>query len=574
MCMNQMTRLKTTARDRLLPLLLAALIGAAAFLILYGTIPLNAANDGWLCAQYDEPDNLRHYAGWLAYRLSPWRFPIGMAEKLAIGSGTIISYSDSIPWVAVFFKMLRRFLPQTFQYFGPYGLLCFMLQGIASYLLIEHFTKNRLYSLIGSVLFCFSPIMIERMFRHTALGSHWLILFSILIYFRHRRQGRWANWLLLLLLEVLAIGIHPYFLPMVCCFSLLCLIEDLRRKNLRAIPAFFGVQAGTLFAGWILGAIGGVPKNDRPLSYGVYSLNLNALINPKSLGGYTWSRVLPQRGQILGNIDGFNYLGLGVLLALLLLAAGWAVTRGWQRRAGWHGFLERNFWLLLASVGLTLYAVTNVVTLDGRILLECPLPKVVLKLCDIFRGSSRMFYPVYYLIFLSVLLLIWRQRGRFAKAGTLTVCALCLMLCAVQLWDMSGMIAEKHTGMAAQNELGRSDPLFSEPELIEATQYADRLIVTGPGISDDLMIKYAVWALKNNLDVHFGISMIAKEDTYYLARREEILNLIQDTHHLHRTIIVTADPDEYNKYITCIHANAWLYCSTNYIIYQKDNFGM
>ena len=69
-------------------------------------------------------------------------------------------------------------------------------------------------------------------------------------------------------------------------------------------------------------------------------MNLNALINPSSRGGYTWSRLLPQQPQATGQYDGFNYLGLGVLIlvAVALLYSLWhsvrcpATAKSWWKR--------------------------------------------------------------------------------------------------------------------------------------------------------------------------------------------------------------------------------------------------
>ena len=114
--------------------LLAAILGAAAFLLIYGQTPLHVTNDAWIMAGYDETDIIQHYSGWLAFRNSDWTFPLGLASDMACGEGTYISFTDSIPWVAIICKLLRRVLPETFQYFGQYALLCYMLQATAGYL--------------------------------------------------------------------------------------------------------------------------------------------------------------------------------------------------------------------------------------------------------------------------------------------------------------------------------------------------------------------------------------------------------------------------------------------------------
>lgn len=576
-------RLRRLAQGRAFYLLLAAFVGAAAFLVLYGATPLDVTNDRWILPGYDEWDILQHYAGWMGYRLSPWRFPLGLAEKIAVGSGTLISYTDSIPWLAVFFRVFRRFLPEVFQYFGIYGLFCFMMQGAAGYLLIEYKTHSRLYALLGSVLFVFSPIMIERMFRHTALASHWLILFSLLLYFRHRDQKQRFTWAFFLLLETLSIGIHPYFLPMVACFSLLCTIEDCRRRKWRSVPAFLGQQALVLLAGYLLGAIGGSIKAGRG-GFGYFSMNLNALFNPSSRGNYTWSRLLPVLGQTLGNYDGFNYLGLGVLAALPLLPVLWFFSkkRGAGRAAApthpdasaekkaasvaFKAWLLRNIWLLFACLGFTMFALSNVVTLNGQILFEYPLPGVILDLCNIFRASSRMFYPVYYLIFLSILVSFPQIFNRSAERGNQRWTYLtCALLCIIQLWDMRGMIAEKREGMASASEMGLSNVFYSEPALLEAAQNSERIILLGGGDR----IPLAVWGLKNGMDIHFSIdsSISDKDMEPSLLRADEILQSIYASKDLQHTIIVTSAENFRIAYMSCANAKEYKYKDT-YIIYQ------
>ena len=166
--------------------LIAAIIGVMIFLCIYGVTPLDVTNDYWIFTYYDEHDIVQHYVGWLAFRNSDWEFPLGLANNIAYGDGTIISFLDSIPIVAIFFKLFRNFLPSTFQYFGLYTLLCYILQCIAAYKLLYYKTKNSLYSLLGCTLFGFAPVLMERAFRHTALGSQWIILFALYLYLKNR----------------------------------------------------------------------------------------------------------------------------------------------------------------------------------------------------------------------------------------------------------------------------------------------------------------------------------------------------------------------------------------------------
>ena len=177
-------------------LLLGALLGLAAFLCLYGTAPLDPANDAWIWYGYDETDIHQHYAGWLGFRNSSWQFPLAQADALAYpaGTGVNISFTDSLPWVSVLFKLLAPVLPAQFQWFGLYELAAFILQGVAAALVLGLFLYNLLPLAAGTALFAFSPIMIERAFRHVALSSHYIVLFALYAYLRGRRSGCWRHW--------------------------------------------------------------------------------------------------------------------------------------------------------------------------------------------------------------------------------------------------------------------------------------------------------------------------------------------------------------------------------------------
>ena len=320
---------------------LAALLGAAAgmmvFFLLYGTSTLHPTYDAWILNGYDEWDIQQHYAGWVLFRNSHWAFPLGLADTIAAPDGTVISFTDSIPWVSIFFKALRGGLPSTFQWFGWYTLFCFAMQGAAGALLCARGQAKTgvgalVFSTLGGLLFVMLPTLWERAFRHTALASQWLFLLALYAFLEYRQNLHsgtakfpWA----MPVLAFLAVGIHPYFLPLVMMCALLAAVELGRQKKAwgRAALQFAASLAAAVVGGVLCGAIGSGTGASRS-GYGDYSMNLNALINPTSRGGYTWSRLYQVMPQQPGQYDGFNYLGLGVLalITAALLAVGWAGT--------------------------------------------------------------------------------------------------------------------------------------------------------------------------------------------------------------------------------------------------------
>lgn len=76
------------------------------------------------------PDPAQHYLGWELFRRSPVHLPyIGANYNAVYPFRTSVLFTDSLPLAALFFKLLGGVLPARFQYFGWWGLACYMLQG-------------------------------------------------------------------------------------------------------------------------------------------------------------------------------------------------------------------------------------------------------------------------------------------------------------------------------------------------------------------------------------------------------------------------------------------------------------
>lgn len=432
-------------------LLLAVVVGTVAFGLTFGYTVLDPTRDNWILQVYND-DLVQHYAGWYAFQKSPWHFPLGLADRMAYG--TYITYTDSIPLVAILVKLVLQLAGYTgpFQYFGLYTLLCYLLQAFAAGLLARRKTDALPLQGVVMVLFCFTPVLMDRALRHTALGSQWLILLALYALLRCRDGGyRRYPWLFYLL-GVLAITIHPYFIPMTMIFALITVVEAiLHHRRLGAALRYLALFAGNLItcalAGWSIGALNNSFKIVRS-GYGSYSMNLNGPFNPTSAAGYTWSAFLPHLPVPGQNDDGFTYLGVGVLLLVVGCLAALVV----RRQLG--AFLRVNWFYLVAMAGMTLFAVSNVVTLNDRVILTVPLPENVLYLCGIFRASSRMFYPVIYTMMVwSAGMLCgqfegWRRQSGWRSRPALVPAVLLTAAVALQLYDLHGAIGGLHAHMA------------------------------------------------------------------------------------------------------------------------------
>lgn len=117
---------RTFVNSKYLVCTISALLGAVVFICLYGVKILNPTYVEWL---YNGRDLMQHYLGWEFFRKSDWMFPIGLTDQLSYPSGTSVIFTDSIPIFAVLFKLFSPIMSEKFQYFGIWGILCFILQG-------------------------------------------------------------------------------------------------------------------------------------------------------------------------------------------------------------------------------------------------------------------------------------------------------------------------------------------------------------------------------------------------------------------------------------------------------------
>ncbi len=446
---------------------LGCLLGGAVFLLLFTAAPLDVTSDSWLRTGFVEKDLTQHYTGWLFLRDSAISFPLGMADNINYPYGSAVTFTDSIPLFAIFFRFFNAWLPATFQYFGLFSLLCYMLQGGAAMLLLSVFCQKLPALCCGTLLLICNPVLLERTFRHTALSAQWLLLFALFLYFKNKKEGFAFRWGYLVLLG-LGVTIHPYFLPML--FGILfadllehCLASKEIAKSCAFLAASFAVVLG------IGGCIGifSVPASGETLvGYGHFGMNLNSLWTPVSTGGLVWSSVLPTQNQGLGTAEGFNYLGLAVLIAVPLCALRFAIKEKW---AGLRAALKTHCGLCFVCACLTIFAISNTWVANIRVLFTIPLPDAVQSLCDIFRASGRMFWPVYYLIFLFVIVSVAqlpaptriKNKALAAQLGSLLLAAMLL----VQVVDMRDILSEKRSFFTDHTPAFTSemtDPIWDE----------------------------------------------------------------------------------------------------------------
>ena len=366
----------------------AALTGALGFLMIFGPEVLDPTHIGWL----QSGDRAQHFMGWHFFRHSPWQFPVGLNPDFGLELSSAIIFSDSNPILAVLFKLISPWLPEPFQYFGFWLLLCFVLQGVFAWLISGTLGVSRFQQALITVLAVFSPPFLFRLLYHMSLGGHFIILAALFLSLRKANPHRIWPWVILL---CAAVGLHAYLFVMAAAIWLAQLIDLLRLKRLSWRTALFECSLIMVCVGFTMWQVGyfSTQSVSAP-GYGWFRMNLLSYFNP-STHGWDWSflmKDLPSNGSRDG-FEGFNYAGLGTLC--LIPAALFGAFK--LRRTLVDG-LRRHLLLVMLVLLLALFALSNVIGL-GHYELSISIPERLLQLANTFRASGRMFWPAYYGLF-------------------------------------------------------------------------------------------------------------------------------------------------------------------------------
>ena len=88
-------------------------------------------------------------------------------DGVADPSLTPIMYIDSVPLFDVIFKVLSPALPAIFQFFGIWGLCCFMLNGAVGARIIFRLTDSVCFSCFFVSVFC-----VDNFFHSATVYTH------------------------------------------------------------------------------------------------------------------------------------------------------------------------------------------------------------------------------------------------------------------------------------------------------------------------------------------------------------------------------------------------------------------
>ncbi len=402
-----------------------------AFHLCYGISIVVPSNISWLMEAYHDWGT--HYLGWTIYQHEPWYFPIGHIENYNYPAGTNIGFTDSIPLLAIVFKLFSFLLPDTFQYFGIWLLLCHFLAGYFTFKVLKQYTSNYVLLMLSILLVSFCPVLIYRML-HPALCAHWVLIASIYYYTKKAEASSVhiinKNQIIVLVLSAL---INPYLFLMVVGFNIILPFKHYFYDKLISLErAVFYILLPIIlsFFSWYMIGMVSFGEKDNGMevehAYGLYGLNLNAFYNSSGFSSF-----FPQLPfYTVQQYEGYAYLGLGaiILIVISLVYLVFKLMTIKKSKALTYTWLMP---LIILIVVLSLFAISNQVTFNDRLLFEFGLPDLIIKVGNIFRASGRFIWILYYVLFLFAIIYFLK-----IKVSNTAKIVVLLLIVSLQFYDI------------------------------------------------------------------------------------------------------------------------------------------
>lgn len=405
---------------------IALLLGTLIiFQFKFGLELANPFSYGWLMTRGSDwtPD----LQAWEYFRISPWRFPIGLFIGYSWPEMISIGLTGGIPLFAIPFKLLHPILPEHFQYFGLWMLLCYLAQGHFALKLFKLFRiTNPIYLFSGTMIVLTGSVLLART-GHMNLCAHWILLAGIWVYFDKNLS---ANKKLAYgcALNATAVWVHPYLILFTLGLSAATILKEILVEGLKWWKAvlYLIISISSLLLAWYLvGNFALSFDNKESSGFGIFSANLNTFWNP---GGY--SLFLPESGYATnGQYEGNAYLGLGVLLLIPFL-----IHYLYKKVFRKHAILVHGP-LWMAAVALFIFALSTSISYNEAILAHLDLGYRFGEYASTFRASGRYVWLLFYMILLFSVIGLIKTR---MKSNYLQVILPVILL--IQLADLSPLL--------------------------------------------------------------------------------------------------------------------------------------
>jgi len=473
----------------------------------------------WL---HNGQDASLHQIGWYFFKNDIWRFPLGSNPYFGEGFGSSIVYTDSIPFFALIFKLIKFFIPGNFQYFSLWYFLCLYLQLFFAFKILKEFTNSDIYSFVGSLFFIISPFFLYRVGFHASVSAHWILLAALYLSLTYKIHQSKLSWLLLIIFSSLIS--YSFTAMLLLLYSMLRLFNFFYEKEnfLIILKDFFIIIIFLLLTLYIVGYFQISMTDTLGVGFGVYKMNLLSIFDPtetynKFYSSWFLPDIILPRGE---ELEGFNYIGIGSIIMLTIIFIS-SFNKDYRKKI----FLSENIKnikiLTIISFFFALWALSNKISFGSYTLVEIPLNKFFLALLSVAKNTGRMFWIVNYFILITLIIIIFKT---FDKKKSLLII---ILIFSIQLADTSPIVNSRFNKIKSTEAPKLNDniweTLFKKHEIVNTTNpksWSPLFTTFSP-----MMEKYNT--KKTNLVIHARANRKAiAEERYSLYKnlREKKLN--------------------------------------------------
>ena len=345
-----------------------------------------------------------HYQGWISYlRGSAWVPPY--LTTFSWPDKSSVMFTDSIPLAAILFKPITLlFRLPDWQYFSLLSILNSILIAWCSCRIGQAMRWKVITTLgCGLVLLTSSLSWTRLSVHHEALQLHGILILGLTWVIT--RQSSMRAWLCLI---AASIGIHAYYLPLVLAAIFPYWLSS-TQKTPKACAIVLVIAASAFLFGFLPGSLS---SNSE-----AWGANLLTLIDPQHHSAI-FSKLLKNEPY---EIEGYAYLGLGILVGLLL-----ALAKDDDPSSG-ESLFPLSWWLI--SIALFIFAlghtwnIADLPITPHKVIFAIPGAS---RIYDVFRSSGRFTWPITY----SVSIWVFHRLNRFNLYRSIVP-----LVVALQLFD-------------------------------------------------------------------------------------------------------------------------------------------
>ncbi|MEC9381980.1 MAG: DUF6311 domain-containing protein [Thermodesulfobacteriota bacterium] len=470
-----------------------------SFIYFTGGTILFVENTEWLLAD----DSKYHYLNWLFFQNTPFfQFPIFANPAFGMEFASSLSLNDSIPIMALIFKVFKSLLPLESQYFGLWIFACFLLQMFLAFNLLRKFSTKINLCLIFSIFFLIAPVFLWRLWGHYALLAQWLILLSFILYFD--KEFRIIKWVMLIILGFL---INPYLSAMLYPIFFADIYNRYKSKEINSIGIYKSVFLLLIFTAISLSLFGylTIGSSVGTGGYSNYRFNLNRFFDSDTL----WSNIMPDLNSIAMDYEGFAFLGVGIIFLLSIVIIDLITTKNIFQR----DFKKKLTILFIPCLIMLFFALTNQISFNQHVIFEYEIPLILKPFTKIFRSAGRFSWPMYYFLLLLIFLIVSSSKRSKSYLYILP------LLLGLQIYDTSDAANMFRIKMSNPRfywrNIGGDEKVYKDLLIywetpLKSNEWKDfnikykNFIYVYPQRRTDKAFPIALHAAKNSMSINFG----------------------------------------------------------------------